>query len=534
MDTVKESAVVEHTENELAIQDGSGSSLTMSLNSEGGGHRFENGRRYHTYHAGQYDMPNDDKEQERLDLQHDIMVEALGGKLQAAPIPEDLQEVLDVATGTGKWCTQFADKHPSARVTGVDLSNMQPGWVPPNCFFEVDDCECDWLYKRKFDLIHARALSAGWKDWDKLCRQAFAFCKPGGFFELQEICLIRCDCPSGSHPIPPFVEYCNYIGQAATQKGIIWVDPETNVERMKKIGFVNIHVLSYKAYIVDPLMKKDLLNGLEGFGLSLLTNVLGWSRNQFEVYLTEVRRSIKEGKTKHLYMPIVTIYGEKPKDRKPIKYTHIIYAKGLVFQRRHRGSSTVFWVLCRDIIAVGSLVAEIIGCLREAGGSKSEYQELVGELESLKKALSDLDKLPPGDSRSVNLDSINHATKRCKDQLEEFLGKIKRYDKSLDFVSFRNKGSIVTLNIGGIANLQLANVDRSKIMVFDTGPGNIMIDYVVRARTERGYDKNGELAAKKIFIKPLLEYLNNHVFFTRPSLDQHGGWISGLILRTIF
>lgn len=44
----------------------------------------------------------------------------------------------------------------------------------------------------------------------------------------------------------------------------------------------------------------------------------------------------------------------------------------------------------------------------------------------------------------------------------------------LDFVAFRNEPhSTATLNIGGIANLQLAHKDRSKMMAFDTGPGEL-------------------------------------------------------------
>lgn len=85
----------------------------------------------------------------------------------------------------------------------------------------------------------------------------------------------------------------------------------------------------------------------------------------------------------------------------------------------------------------------------------------------------------------------------------------------LDFVAFRNDGPTVTLNIGGIANLQLANNDRSKMMAFDTGPGNVMIDHVAKARTGRGYDKDGELAAKGTVIESLLEYLQSHPFFER-------------------
>ena len=85
----------------------------------------------------------------------------------------------------------------------------------------------------------------------------------------------------------------------------------------------------------------------------------------------------------------------------------------------------------------------------------------------------------------------------------------------LDFVSFRNDGPTVTLNIGGIANLQLADKDRSKMMAFDTGPGNVMIDHVVKARTGKGYDKDGELAAKGQIISSLFEELKTHDFFKR-------------------
>jgi anhydro-N-acetylmuramic acid kinase len=71
-------------------------------------------------------------------------------------------------------------------------------------------------------------------------------------------------------------------------------------------------------------------------------------------------------------------------------------------------------------------------------------------------------------------------------------------------VAFRQDGPTVTLNIGGISNLQLADADRTNMMAFDTGPGNVMIDHIVEARTGRGYDKDDELAAKGQVIPELL------------------------------
>ncbi|KAI9737996.1 MAG: hypothetical protein M1834_009366 [Cirrosporium novae-zelandiae] len=123
MPTIEESAV-NNTENGSAIGDDSDGSLTMSLNSEDGGRRFESGRRYyqdrirflltpitfltaslrpnpdryHAYHAGQYDMPNDDQEQERLDRQYYVMIEVLSGKLQAS-LPNVNVLHRDISTG---------------------------------------------------------------------------------------------------------------------------------------------------------------------------------------------------------------------------------------------------------------------------------------------------------------------------------------------------------------------------------------------------------------------------------------------------
>jgi hypothetical protein len=65
-------------------------------------HQYENGRRYHSYKAGQYFAPNDEQEQERLDLLHHVQSMVLGGELYRAPI-EEPQRVLDVGTGTGIW-----------------------------------------------------------------------------------------------------------------------------------------------------------------------------------------------------------------------------------------------------------------------------------------------------------------------------------------------------------------------------------------------------------------------------------------------
>ncbi|WP_159014438.1 anhydro-N-acetylmuramic acid kinase [Acidisoma sp. S159] len=86
----------------------------------------------------------------------------------------------------------------------------------------------------------------------------------------------------------------------------------------------------------------------------------------------------------------------------------------------------------------------------------------------------------------------------------------------LDFVAFRDIGPVLTLNIGGIANCQLADRDRSRMMAFDTGPGNVMLDQAARARLSQAYDADGATAARGRIDQTMLGELLAHPYFHRP------------------
>ena len=63
---------------------------------------FENGRRYHRFHEGSYNFPNDDSEQDREDLAH-ALIASFCHRLHFAPIGANPQNILDMGTGTGMW-----------------------------------------------------------------------------------------------------------------------------------------------------------------------------------------------------------------------------------------------------------------------------------------------------------------------------------------------------------------------------------------------------------------------------------------------
>ncbi|CZR69130.1 uncharacterized protein PAC_19030 [Phialocephala subalpina] len=129
---------------------------------------FENGRRYHKFREGSYNFPNDESEQDREDMTH-ALVTSFCHRLHFAPIGINPQNILDMGTGTGIW--GIANQYPSANVLGIDLSPIQPSWVPPNVRFMVDDVESLWLYPRDhFDYIHSRHMVMAIRDWPKLMR----------------------------------------------------------------------------------------------------------------------------------------------------------------------------------------------------------------------------------------------------------------------------------------------------------------------------------------------------------------------------
>lgn len=54
-------------------------------------------------------MPNDEEEQDRMDLQHHICLLALSGELYVAPAMKDPKRILDLGTGTGIWAIDIGE-----------------------------------------------------------------------------------------------------------------------------------------------------------------------------------------------------------------------------------------------------------------------------------------------------------------------------------------------------------------------------------------------------------------------------------------
>ncbi|KAK3905094.1 hypothetical protein C8A05DRAFT_31090 [Staphylotrichum tortipilum] len=293
--------------------------------------REENGRTYHSYKADEsaYFLPNDEVRLTVysymfINLQHNICMRMQDNELFISPAGKDkpLKRVLDCGTGTGIWAIEFADEHPEAQVVGVDLSPIQPSFVAPNVEFFIDDLEAEWNYHTKFDLIYGRLLTGSIRNWPKLIAQAFDNLNPGGYLELCEsINPIQSD--DGTLKDDSAILRWNRMLVVASEKlGASLNSGRSYKQQLLDAGFEDVTQVEYKwplnAWPKDAKYKElgtwtfvNMISGIQAVSLMLFTNILGWSAEEVEVLLVDVRKEAKN-KDIHAYWPVYVVYGRKP------------------------------------------------------------------------------------------------------------------------------------------------------------------------------------------------------------------------------
>lgn len=226
----------------------------------------------------------------------------MDNQLHLAPINPHPQKILDLGTGTGIWAIDMAEKYPGSEVIGMDTAVVQPTYVPPNCIFEVDDVENEWLYQRNsFDFIHCREIVMAVRDWPRLMSQAYDTLKPGGHIQL-----------SASYPVFASDDGSLPPGSAHAEVGEIFF------EMGEKLGVSGRHPLKWKSQLIeagytdvverplkvptspwpkDPRMKHigalelvHFRDGVSNIFARGYTQILGGDPNYFQVLMANARR----------------------------------------------------------------------------------------------------------------------------------------------------------------------------------------------------------------------------------------------------
>ncbi|KAK3047049.1 hypothetical protein LTR09_011474 [Extremus antarcticus] len=329
MEGIEESSHIEAWDSNSDYSDGDsgfgeGALSTASVQSSIFDYEEEYGRSYHAFRRGKYVMPNDDREQERMDIHYHSLRMTMEDKLFIAPI-EHPTAILDAGTGTGIWAMDTADDYPAASVIGVDISPIQPTAVPPNLEFQIMDLDEDWDFTAKFDLVHTRLMNGfSIRSWPFFYQQAFLSMKPGGWVENQEFDL-RFTADDGTIPedsaVNRWMDLWNHgIKMLGPMTGRCY--PELMKQQMEEVGFINVQIRPYKMPIgiwaKDKRLRRaglfnmvGMVDGVSGLSQRVFTRALGWSIEEMEVLLMEVRNEW-QNKRIHSYIPIYVVIGQKP------------------------------------------------------------------------------------------------------------------------------------------------------------------------------------------------------------------------------
>ncbi|KAH7309073.1 S-adenosyl-L-methionine-dependent methyltransferase [Stachybotrys elegans] len=333
-------------------------SSTASITSTILQYRTIHGRSYHSEQgSAQYWGSNDQPQQDVMDINHHTLTLGIGDKLHLAPLePENLrvflqpnffsfllllllfyreapcwtrtdntlQTVLDIGTGTGIWAIDFADLYPNAHVIGTDISPIQPAWVPPNLQFEIEDCTREWTFHEdSIDYTHIRWLVGSIQDWDWFMGQAYRITRPGGWVESHETSSIITSDDNTVAEDSPMGQWGKFFIEGSKKLGSTFTVVEDGLQRkaMEAAGFVDIHEFDFKCPIgdwpKDPVLKEmgrftqhGLETDTEGFVL-FMGHTLGWSREEIQVYIAQLRNQMRSGAS-HAYYNQKVVWGRKP------------------------------------------------------------------------------------------------------------------------------------------------------------------------------------------------------------------------------
>ncbi|KAL2145880.1 hypothetical protein VTI28DRAFT_5962 [Corynascus sepedonium] len=302
-------------------------SSTNSLTSSILAYRTIQGRTFHSDRTpAEYWGPNDEKQSECMDIMHHTLTLILDGKLYKAPLDmTKVQKVLDVGTGTGIWAIDFADENPNVQVIGTDISPIQPGWVPPNVFFEMEDATQAWTFPdNSFDYVHIRYLFGSIVDWERLMREAYRVLKPGGYVETFEADARIFSDDGSVAENSPLDQWGKVFREGGKKFGRTFMAVSDNVQRpaLEAAGFVNLVQSDYKAPLTAwPADKKQqqigayshlsLEQDVEGLVLYTFQQIMGWSTAELHAYLAHLRRQLRD-KSVHPLAPLRLIYAQKP------------------------------------------------------------------------------------------------------------------------------------------------------------------------------------------------------------------------------
>lgn len=184
--------------------------------------------------------------------------------------------------------------------------------VPANCQFEVDDAEDDWAFSTPFDFIHMRGMMTCFSDPRSILAKAYEATAPGGYLEMQDS-VFPMHCHDDTLEGTALDIWGKACVEGAAKTGRPWTNTPNYRGWMIELGFEDVKEKIFEVPINTwPKGRKqkelglwwqaDLMDAL-GASMAILTRAMGWTPEQVELHLVQVRKDIKN-KGVHGYMPM--------------------------------------------------------------------------------------------------------------------------------------------------------------------------------------------------------------------------------------
>jgi hypothetical protein len=176
--------------------------------------------------------------------------------------------------------------------------------IPSNLQMVTEDAEGEWTFDQKFDFIHGRTLATCFTDPSSIIGKAFDALAPGGYFELQDMCLQTSD--DGSMNGTALLEWQTHVKEATAKIGRGWTNVPNYKRWMIEKGFENVTEVKFrwpsnqwsnveKERLLGAWTQAQIDNGmLQGVSTFLFMNKLGWSKEKLDEFLARVIRDTKD------------------------------------------------------------------------------------------------------------------------------------------------------------------------------------------------------------------------------------------------
>lgn len=176
------------------------------------------------------------REFRRLDLQHRLITEGMGGLLPEQPNAARFESVLDVGCGTGTWLIEMAQKYPAcSRLVGVDANLQMIAYARQQAeerqlgerveFQVMDVLSMLDFSPASFDLVNMRFGSTfvrNW-EWSNLLNKFRHVMRPGGM-----VCISEMDGTVQSTS-PALTNLLTLVSQALNHAGHLFTEGQANV-----------------------------------------------------------------------------------------------------------------------------------------------------------------------------------------------------------------------------------------------------------------------------------------------------------------